>query len=646
MPISTKFKDYVKQGGFYKAVVEDGADIIFVVNYEGEILYHNPSVKDTLGHEPNSLIGHNFFDYILPETLPDLKAKFKKCINKPYAESIEFRFRKRDNNFSYLEFNSVNLKHKDGLNGLILDCRDITQRKKDAEELLRAQKAKEQFLANMSHEVRTPINGIAGMVTLLFDTKITAEQRKYLNAIKNSSDNLKVIINDILDFSVIESGKLKFEKIGFNINYQLAHIVDSFQFQAKEKKIKLKLNINPSLDIVVLGDPVRLNQILINLISNAIKFTHKGGIEISANPVAENEDGIVVNFTVQDSGIGIKEEKLETIFESFSQADESVTRRFGGTGLGLAISRQLVELQDGKIKVKSKENKGTTFSFTINYAKGRTEDLVIQRGASLSINTKNAALIKKIKVLLVEDNDINRLYAANILKKWECKYDTAENGYIATEKLKKNDFDIVLMDVQMPVMDGIEATQLIRANFPSPKNSIPIIALTANVIKGDEEKYNQAGMSDYLPKPFLPEDLQRIILKHTHNVAQSEDIAEEVINKETNLVDLSFIKKMSNNDSIFIGEMIQLFLKQTPTAITGMNKAIDTRDWKLLSSIAHKSKPSMAFIGLNNMKDLLSKIENDESRNVGDLQSWVSDFSKNFTIASQELNKIIRDMQL
>lgn len=647
MPTSEKLRDYVEKGGFYKAVVEDGADIIFVVNYDGDILYHNPSVKDTLGHEPNSLTGHNFFDYILPETLSELQHKFNKCIKKPYAESIEFRFRKNDGSFSYLEFNSVNLKHKDGMNGLILDCRDINQRKKDAEELLTAQKTKEQFLANMSHEIRTPINGIAGMVTLLSDTYITPEQKKYLSAIKNSSDNLKVIINDILDFSVIESGKLKFEKIGFNINYQLLHIVDTFQFQAEEKGINLKLNINKSLDTVVLGDPVRLNQILINLISNAIKFTHKGGIEVSANPGDENDTGIVVNFSVIDTGIGIHSEKLETIFESFSQADESVTRRFGGTGLGLAISKQLVELQDGKISVTSEENKGTSFMFSINYAKGKSEDLVIHRGASLAINKENAAFIKNVNILLVEDNDINRLYAANILKKWGCEFDSAENGYIATEKLKKGSFDIVLMDVQMPVMDGVEATKLIRTNFPDSKKDIPIIALTANVIKGDDERYQQAGMSDYLPKPFLPEDLLSMILKHTHQIKLKKniDLPTSTDRSDNKLVDLSFIIKMSDNDHAFIAEMIQLFIDQTPLSIKEMRDAIDDKDWTRLSNWAHKAKPSMTFVGLNAMKNLLSEIEMDKKHDVNALTLQVDELAKTCDNASHELMKIMSEMQ-
>ena len=294
---------YVRDGLFYQSVVEDGSDIIFIVDYEGNILYHNPSVEDTLGHEPGSLIDKNFFDFINTETLESLKKEFKESTRKPYDENVEFVFQCKDQSFKYLEFNSINLKHKDNIEGLILDCRDITQRKKDAEELLRAQHAKEQFLANMSHEIRTPINGIAGMVNLLFEANSEQDRIHYLNAIKHSTENLKVIINDILDLSVIESGKLKFETIGFNIRYQLGAVIDTFIYQSKEKGIDLSYSISPEADHVLLGDPVRLNQILINLINNSLKFTHVGEIAVKVSLEKEYETDHWIRFEVSDTGV-------------------------------------------------------------------------------------------------------------------------------------------------------------------------------------------------------------------------------------------------------------------------------------------------------------------------------------------------------
>lgn len=637
--------DYVNKRGFYEAVVEDGADIIFVVDFSGTILYHNPSVQESLGHPPKSLIGSNFFDHILPEIANEFKSQFKTCISEPYVENIEFTFRKNDKSYSYLEFNSVNLSHKEGIDGLILDCRDVNQRKQDAEELLRAQKAKEQFMANMSHEIRTPINGIAGMTTLLAETSLSQEQKKYINAIKTSSDNLKVIINDILDISIIESGKLKFEKIGFNIRHQLRSIIETFIHQANEKNIYLEYEVDPGMNMVVLGDPVRLNQILINLISNAIKFTDKGGIRVHVSCTHKENDQLIITFDVIDTGIGIAEEKLDTIFESFSQADDSVTRKYGGTGLGLAISRQLVELQNGSISVSSVENFGTTFSFSIPYQQGADKDLIIEQQRSQETQ-QDYETLESIKILLVEDNDINRMYAANILKKWSCKLDTAENGYIAIEKLKKSNYNLILMDVQMPVMDGIEATKVIRNNFPDPINKIPIIALTANVLKGDPEKYMKAGMNGYLSKPFSPNTLYNIIVEHTDSTKELIDINTVPLMSEIRIIDLSFIKKLSDGNNEFIKELVNAFIESTPKTISEMRVLFEKKEWSKLSGLAHKIKPSTKMLGITVMHNLIIELEDicKSSSNKSTALSLISQIDDHSQLANEQLKNEISQL--
>ena len=627
-------KQYIESGAFYKAVVEDGSDIIFIVDYDGLILYHNPSVQETLGHEPNSLIGENFFDYIETQNVNALKAEFKKSVTKPYDSNIEFRFLCKDKNYKYLEFNSINLHHKEGLEGLILDCRDITQRKRDAEELLRAQKAKEQFLANMSHEIRTPINGIAGMVNLLFEANKEEDRAKYLNAIKNSTENLKVIINDILDLSVIESGKLRFEKIGFNIKYQLGAVVDTFLFQSKEKGIELKYEIHADADTVLLGDPVRLNQILINLISNAIKFTHIGEININVYLFEKKGKTHSIRFEVADTGVGISKEKIKNIFESFTQADESVTRRYGGTGLGLSIVKQLIELQNGSITVESEENKGTKFIFTIPYESGKIQDLV-QPSSKVKATPKHT--FKNLKILLVEDNDINRLYALNILKKWECDVDGAENGYIALEKLRSNDYHIILMDIQMPIMDGYEATKSIRKNMPAPKNQIPIIALTANAIKGDNEKCLEVGMNDYLPKPFQPEDLYKTISKFAEENGQNNSTP--VPDKD--ITDLTYLTSICDGDKTFMRDMVETFLQNTPPTINEMQKWINKAEWSKVGSLAHKIKPSITFMGIESLKPLIKNIEEygKENYKTDLIPTMVDELSEKCQMAYKELRK-------
>jgi PAS domain S-box-containing protein len=416
-------RTYVKRGGFFKAVVEDGSDIIFIVDYTGQILYHNPSVRETLGYRPNALVGKNFFDFIQPSSLPVFKKAYQSSTRRKFVESVEFQFLCKDKSYKYLVFNSINLFQKEKIKGLILDCRDIAQRKKDAEELLRAQKAKELFLANISHEIRTPINGIAGMASLLSQSPNINEQATYLHAIQSAADNLKVIINDILDLASIESGKLKLEEIGFNLNDLLNSLVNTFSFQASEKKIELRYQLDHDANQIFIGDPVRLNQILLNLISNAIKFTHSGTISVGCHVKKKETKKYLLQFEVQDTGIGIPKDKLNTIFESFSQADASVTRKYGGTGLGLTIVKQLVELQHGNIQVKSGEGFGSTFSFSIPYELGSRDNIKghLSKGSPLLQKS-----LKNLSVLLVEDNDINRLYASSILKIWDCKKDIAE----------------------------------------------------------------------------------------------------------------------------------------------------------------------------------------------------------------------------
>jgi len=597
-----KLAEYVKKGSFYKAVVEDGSDIIFIVSYQGEIVYHNASVEETLGHKPNSLIGKNFYDFISTETLSEFKRKYALSCKRPYSAGIEFEFLCKNKKYKYLEFNSINLLQKEGIEGLILDCRDIMQRKKDSEELLRAQKAKEQFLANISHEIRTPINGIAGMATLLNKSPSAEEQVTYLHAIKSAADNLKVIINDILDLASTESGKLKFEKIGFSLKDLLASLIDIFFVQAREKGIELTYELDPEADKVLIGDPVRLNQILINLISNAIKFTHVGSIRIHVSLEKKEKSKSYVKFVVTDTGIGVPKEKLSTIFESFGQADASVTRKYGGTGLGLTIVRQLVKLQHGSISVKSKEDEGSSFSVIIPYEIGKQSDIADTHAQAQKSDSYRDSL-KNLSVLLVEDNDINRLYASTILKSLECKLETAENGYVALEKLKTGLFHVVLMDIQMPVMDGFEATKAIRS-WDSPKSQIPIVALTANATRNDIERCLAAGMNDCIAKPFTPEDLFRILIKHgSHTPAPAIPPDHTPMKTPAIAVDLSYLTNVANGNADFIKEMITTLLGSIPISMDQIKSFAMEMEWAELAKAIHKIKPALTMMGRKDLRD-------------------------------------------
>lgn len=627
-------KAYIEEEKFYKDVVEDGSDVIFVVDFDLNILYHNPSVQHTIGY--TSLVGQNFIEYIHPKLKTNVREAFEICKSHPYNSNIEFKFLCDNDTYKYLEFNSINLKFKDGIEGLILDCRDISERKKDQEELIKAQKAKEQFLANMSHEIRTPVNGIVGMVNLLSESATSVEQANYLNAIKNSADNLKVIINDILDFSIIESGKLMLEKIGFNLNYQVQSVIDSLLVQAKEKRLSIELTNYARRELILLGDPVRLSQILINLINNSIKFTHKGKITIEISCTEPRDNITNVTFKVIDTGIGIDKDKVKTIFETFKQADESITRKFGGTGLGLTISKQLVELQGGKISVSSELNVGTTFTFVIPYAPGRNEDVIVSEMDVLSIKPrKTVRSLAGMRVLLVEDNDINRMYAATILKKWHCKLDEAENGQIALEKIRKQDYDLILMDIHMPILDGIEAARSIRTSFPKPKSGVPIIAFTANALKGDKDKYLSAGMNSYISKPFMPDELFNIMSKFYVPENHSDNPP------ETNTItDLSSLRKMSNNDESFVRDMVTSFIEKTPEIIKQIRKANKDKNWQEVGAMAHKLKPNLAFMGIDSLKKLIAQIETNanNNKNTKEIPGLIKKLSSSINTAIKELD--------
>lgn len=632
--MSEGLNTYIDQEKFYKDVVEDGSDVIFVVDFDLNILYHNPSVQHTIGYD--SLVGQNFIEYIHPKVKSSFLESFEICKSHPYNSNIEFKFLCGNDTYKYLEFNSINLKFKDGIDGLIFDCRDISERKKDQEELINAQKAKEQFLANMSHEIRTPINGIVGMVNLLSESATTVEQANYLNAIKNSADNLKVIINDILDFSIIESGKLMLEKIGFNLNYQVQSVIDSLMVQAKEKRLTIELVNSTRRDLILLGDPVRLSQILINLINNSIKFTHKGKITIDITSSEPRDNITNVTFKVIDTGIGIDKEKIKFIFETFKQADESITRKFGGTGLGLTISKQLVELQGGKISVSSELNVGTTFTFVIPYAPGSNEDIIVSEMDVLSIKPKMPVRsLAGMRVLLVEDNDINRMYAATILKKWHCELDEAENGQIALEKIRKQDYDLILMDIHMPILDGIEAARSIRTSFAKPKSEVPIIAFTANALKGDKDKYLSAGMNSYISKPFMPDELYNIMSKF-YNPGDQKDNSS---NAKT-ITDLSSLRKMSNNDESFVQEMVSSFIEKTPEIIKQIKQANKEKNWPEVGAMAHKLKPNLAFMGIDSLKKLIAQIETNanNNKNTKEIPGLIKKLTSSINVAIKELD--------
>lgn len=379
-----------------------------------------------------------------------------------------------------------------------------------ASQKLRAEesgKIKEQFLANMSHEIRTPLNSIMGMSYILKKNEHYPEQKQYFDAICQSSENLLIILNDILDLSRLESGKIEIEKVPFRPVDELMKLRELLKYKAEEKGIDLNCELHPGIPEILVGDPVKLNQILLNLTGNAIKFTEKGKIKVSIFPKQIDEGMVNIEFSVKDTGIGIPEDRLDKIFESFTQAESNTSRKYGGTGLGLTISKQLIQLQNGDIQVESKPGEGSTFTFQIPFQIGKEKDIHVKQSALIDRKLKN------LKILLVEDNEFNSIVEIEKLKNLieNVQIEIAITGKEAVNKVFSENYDLILMDIEMLEMNGYEAARHIR-DMDSPKNEIPIIAMTAKAMKNDIQKCFDAGMNEFISKPFNPDELKSKIL--------------------------------------------------------------------------------------------------------------------------------------
>jgi CheY-like chemotaxis protein len=477
------------------------------------------------------------------------------------------------------------------------------------ERIRRSERAKEMFLANTSHEIRTPMNAIIGLVELLKKTKLAKKQSEYLNIIEQSSENLLHILNDILDMSKIESEKMHLEYKAFKLMEVMNDSINTLIIKAKEKGLVLELNCPKGCrDFVILGDRVRLAQVMINLVNNAIKFTEQGKIQVNIEQLAETDDSFQFRFSVNDSGIGIPEERQKQIFQEFVQADDSITRLYGGTGLGLSISQHLVSLMGGKLALKSKEGEGSEFFFTLKFEKA--EKKAIQKTKLLLESTnKNKTALSGKRMLLVEDNAFNRLVAGKMLKDLGIEYEEAENGQKAIQKLTAQTFDLVLMDIQMPVMDGITATRHIRNEMEKPVSEIPIIALTAHALKGDREKYKAMGMTDYLSKPFRSAQLSDILQKvipHTARASAPENPQPE---KSAIDFDLSQIEEISNGDKQFVAQMIETFTEPGIQTLNKLKHLLKEAQFSEIKKKLHAIKPGFGMFGRDDLVEQVAHLE-------------------------------------
>jgi signal transduction histidine kinase/response regulator RpfG family c-di-GMP phosphodiesterase len=462
-------------------------------------------------------------------------------------------------------------------------------------------KVKEQFMANMSHEIRTPMNAILGFTNLLQKEPLNVKSREFLNSIQNSGESLLTIINDILDFSKIEAGMMRIELNPFSLRGLLHSVETMFATRIQPKNLRLTVDVEKSIPDVLIGDAIRLTQILVNLVNNSVKFTSSGGIEIRVTADKEKEDTIKISFSVKDTGIGIPPNKMETIFERFQQADEDTTRKYGGTGLGLSIVKELVELQNGNISVSSIQNAGTEFVFTIPYT--ISEELTERHSHKILADDEIKINENNIKILVAEDNYMNQSLMKHLLADWTLDFDIVNNGKEAIEVLQQKKYSLVLMDIQMPQMDGYTATMKIRNEL---RSDIPIIAMTAHAMAGEREKCLSYGMNEYIPKPIRENELFKIInniLKTNTEKAGRKNENDTITGHIGNVLDLSYLKELSGGNVAFEVSMIEQFLQQVPGELEALQDTFNKKNYVEAAQIAHNMKTSVSFMGLTEKLD-------------------------------------------
>jgi len=476
---------------------------------------------------------------------------------------------------------------------------ELAQKEKEVAE--KTATLKQQFMANMSHEIRTPMNAIVGMTRLLLEKEPKPDQMRYLNAIQQSADNLLVIINDILDLSKIEAGKIEIEKTDFSLSEMVQSVLDMLMLKCEEKGLSLKANLDKAIPNRLVGDPTRIHQILLNLAGNAVKFTEKGSVEIKATLQKTEEKKHLIRFDVIDTGIGISKDYVNKIFDSFTQAGTDIARKFGGTGLGLTISKQLTSLMNGNIFVTSELGKGTTFSVLLPLEEAKEQIAV---SSEKIINDDTLKKLDNIRLLLVEDNEFNRMVAEDTLRSTvpNIKLDTAYNGKIAVDKVSVNDYDVVLMDIQMPMMDGVEATKNIR-KLPPPKNATKIIAMTANVLQEDIQRYLEAGMNAHLSKPFQKDDLfLKIALmmdgKTEFPTTDKKDnaILSENLVLPDKVTDMEFLRTFTGGNPEKIKKYIGMFLQNGPVLLDTVKQSLKEKNFPAIKIAAHSLKPQLSYM--------------------------------------------------
>lgn len=616
----------------YKTIIENVSDLIYTTDNYGFIKYVNPAAASIVGFTSDELMGMNIRNFV--------KGEFRKKIDSIYRMAhegkeeniyLEVPIITKDKTEIWVGQNITAIREDGRLVGFQGVARNIDNRIQFEEELIRAKeeaeetaKLKSQFLANMSHEIRTPLNGIVGISKLLKDTELDEKQTEYIKAIISSSHQLMGIVNNILDLSKLDAEKMSVDLNTFDIQELVSGIEAIYEKRAAEKGVKFACIHDDYIPKYLIGDSIKINQILHNLIGNALKFTKDGSVLVTTYLAKQDENDCVIGIKVSDTGIGIPEEKLKDVFQAFVQSNSSTSREYGGTGLGLAIVDRLIKLLGGSIQLKSATGKGTTFTVELPL-KSASQDEIEK---SIQLPTDDVFNLSGTRVLLAEDNKVNQIVTSDLLKSQNCTVEICNNGKEAVEEFIEHDYDIILMDMQMPVMDGYSAMKIIRNDIQVEKRNVPIIALTAHAFQGELDKCKDFGATDYMSKPFEPTSLFKLMgrllnLKSEPSVAQeTESYTEQHDPSQQSIIDYQKLSNFLNgNTDLMITTLLALkesFEEDLPI-LDSLRKNRIRYDIK---RTVHRIKPNFEMIGSDQLHKLCLKIEQNEDidENIEDLE--------------------------
>lgn len=611
----------------YRGIIENMELGLMEVDNMGRIMRAYHHFCEMTGYSEQELLGKKANDVFLP---PEFAAVMKQQAMdrmKGQAGVYEIQLFKKDGSRIWVMISGAPIYNQWGkIIGTIGIHYDVSAQRRLQQELFEArlraeeaQEAEKQFLANMSHEIRTPLNAIIGMTHLLYDTAPTPDQQHFLDILKSSSEILRALINDLLDLSKMRAGKLEVHPKEFDLAGLVRTIQKTFQIKLDSRPVEVEAEIDPRLDTLLLGDDLLLNQVLLNLMGNAEKFTAKGKIGLRVQQQSRQGSAVAVRFEVFDTGIGIPPNKLDLIFQSFRQVDGDIKRRYGGTGLGLSIVKNLVELQGSEIMVDSTEGQGTVFHFVLVY-----KDTGIKTsGVAEVYQSAKADYAGQCKVLVVEDNSMNRRYLSSLLKRWNIEHDMAVNGREGVEMAQLQRYDLIFMDIQMPELDGYEASIAIRS-AANPNQRTPIVALTASAMLSKKDKAYQAGMDDYVSKPFTPEQILTVLEKFVKIAADTTVPTEDFLTENTGIfsgakgLDAAQLHDLYADDHEYALDMFDAFLEKMQDEYQMLRPLFEKKDWPALSKLAHKLKPSFPMVGLSWLEADFQKLETEATAGAND----------------------------